>query len=94
MYMNVGCGNPLTALALPPPPPLLPSEPEADELAPGNGVMSDNPLVVTTMIPRLAIAKSARSSSTQLAKSGRNIKRLFILAARARPQSGIRWLPL
>jgi len=70
-----GIGAPLTLAAVPPLGPLLPNEPEPDELAPGNGVKSTNPLVVGTIMPRLAIANRYRSSSMHSFKSGRNIHR-------------------
>ena len=59
MKRLVGIGKPLTELADPPPPPPLPKDPDADELAPGNGVTNDKPLVVRTMIPRFEFAMSA-----------------------------------
>lgn len=51
-----GTGAPLTLAAEPPLGPLLPNEPAPDELAPGKGVNSTNPLVVGTIVPKLAIA--------------------------------------
>jgi len=82
MKKLVGIGNPLTELALPPPPPLLPKEPAPEEFAPGNGVSNVRPLVVSTMSPRF-VAMSARSSRTQSFRLGRNIKRSFILNVQA-----------
>ena len=82
MYKLVGTGEPLTEAAEPPLGPLLPSEPAADVFAPGNGMISENPLVVSTKIPMLAIAGETRSSRMQSTKLGRNAKRLFILEDR------------
>jgi hypothetical protein len=51
-----GMGLPLTLAAVPELPPLLPNDPAPEELAPGNGVSSTRPLVVSTIVPKLAIA--------------------------------------
>ena len=84
MYRLVGIGKPLTEAELPPPELLAPSEPDAELLAPGNGVTRFNPLVVSRMIPKFEIAIRGRSSSMHSFRSGRNIKRLFILNAHAK----------
>jgi len=73
-YRPVGIGTPLTELAVPPLGPLLPSEPAADVLAPGNGVIKVNPLCVKMIIPRFGVARSDRCSRIQSLKSGRNFK--------------------
>jgi hypothetical protein len=51
-----GTGAPLTLAAEPPLGPPLPNDPAPEELAPGNGVNSTSPLVVGTIVPKLAIA--------------------------------------
>lgn len=94
MYRLVGIGKPLTEAELPPPELLDPSEPDAELLAPGNGVTSDSPLVVSKMMPKFAIAMRGRSSSKHSFRSGRNIKRLFILNAHGKKINGIPRLPL
>ena len=94
MKRLVGIGKPLTELADPPPPPPLPKDPDADELAPGNGVTNDKPLVVRTMIPRFEFAMSARSSRMQSFRLGRNIKWLFILNVHEVRSGGIPRLPV
>jgi hypothetical protein len=87
-------GTPLTELALPELGPLLPSEPAADVFAPGNGVISANPLCVKMKIPRLGVAGSVRSSKIHSFKSGLNTNRLFsleiILDAQKETQSSLR----
>lgn len=98
MYRLVGIGKPLTEAELPPPELLAPSEPDAELLAPGNGVTMFNPLVVSRMIAKFEIDMRGRSSSMHSFRSGRNIKRLFILHAHAKSSTaspdGIPRLPL
>jgi len=78
-----GMGFPLTLAAEPPLGPLLPKDPLPEEFAPGNGVSSTSPLVVGTIIPKLAIARRQRPSSMHSLRSGRNINRSFMLDAHA-----------
>jgi hypothetical protein len=87
MYKLVGTGTPLTEAADPLLGPLLPSEPAADTFAPGNGMINEKPLVVSTKMPMFAIAGETRSSSMQSSRLGRNAKRVFILDDPERTQS-------
>lgn len=80
MKRYVGTGTPLTLAAVPPPGPLvLPSEPEAELFAPGNGVIKIRPLVVRITVPKFVIAGRVRSSNTQSRRSGRSFRWLFIV---------------
>jgi hypothetical protein len=63
---------PLTLDAVLLEPELLPSEPDAEFDAPGNGVTRASPLVVKTIRPRLVTAGEIRSSSKQSNKLGFN----------------------
>ncbi len=78
MNRYVGIGTPLALAAKLGPPLELPKLPDAELLAPGNGVTSARPLVVRMIVPKLATTGSVRSSSTQSHRSGRNTSRVFI----------------
>ncbi len=89
MNRYVGIGTPLALGATLAPPLELPKLPDAELLAPGNGVTKISPLVVRMIVPKLATTGSVRSSSTQSHRSGRNTSRVFIKSGQPAWSGGV-----